>query len=154
MATVYSVQKTKWDQDSPKTKIATSEYAGRVRMAYANYELASAGVGTVVEMFNLPNKARILSGELTNDALASSTTISVGHAAYADNSGTAVALDVDEWLAAVSTASIATTSVAVTSALGKNGVVDADDTGIPVTCVVAGATATGTIELVMYYVVD
>jgi len=154
MATVYSVQKTKWDQNSPTTNIKPNENHGRVRMAYALYELSGSVVGTVVEMFNLPNGARILSGELTNDALASSTTISVGHTAYTDSSGTAVVLDVDEFLAATDTSGIATTDVAATSALGKNTVVNADQTGIPITCVVAGATATGTIELVMYYVVD
>ena len=154
MATVYSVQKTKWDQDSPTTKIKTNEQAGRVRMAYALYELASTASGDVVEMFNLPNGARVLSGELTNDALATSTTISVGHAGYNSSADAAVTLDVDEFLAATSTASIATTDVAATSALGKNSVVDADQTGIPITCVVGGATATGTIELTMMYVVD
>ena len=79
MATVYSVQKTKWDQDSPKTKIIPSEHAGRVRVSYALYEAASLAADSVIEMFNLPNDARVLSGELVHDALGGSTTLSVGH---------------------------------------------------------------------------
>ena len=45
-------------------------------------------------------------------------------------------------------------AVAATSALGKNTVVDANKDGMPVTVVLAGAAATGTIELTMLYVVD
>ena len=153
MATTYSVQKTKWDQDTPTTRIKPNEQAGRVRVAYALAEAASLAVGPI-EMFNLPNGARILSGELMHDALGSSTTASVGHAAYKNADGTVVALDVDEYKAAAASTGIATVGVAATSALGRNSVVDADSDGIPVTVVIAGAAATGTIELTMLYVVD
>ena len=105
-------------------------------------------------MFNLPNGARILSGELVHDALGGSTTASVGHAAYKNADGTVVALDVDEYKAAAASTGIATVDIAATSALGRNSVVDADADGIPITVVIAGAAATGTIELTMHYVVD
>ena len=154
MATVYSVQKTKWDQTTPKAMIKTSESQGRVRVSYALYEASSLSADDVIEMFNLPNDARVLSGELVHDALGSSTTLSVGHAAYTDSSGTAVALDVDEWKAAAASTSITTVDVAATSALGKNSVVDANGDGIPITVVLAGAAGTGTIELTMYWVLD
>ncbi len=153
MGTSYSVQKTKWDQDTPKTMVKTNEYAGRVRIAYALFEAASTAVGDI-QMFNLPNGARILSGEVVHDALGGSTTVSVGHAAYKNAAGTVVALDVDEYKAAAASTSIATVGCALTSALGKNSVVDADEDGIPITVVTAGAAATGTIELTMLYVVD
>jgi|TARA_R110002020_G_scaffold19996_4_gene68559 aspartate 1-decarboxylase len=154
MATVYSVQKTKWSQNNPSEKINTNEKAGRIRIAYALYEASSLASGDVIEMFNLPNGARILEGTLTHDALGSSTTLSVGHAAYVNAAGTAVALDVDEYFAAAASTSITTVAVAVTSALGRNSVVDANQDGIPVTVVMGGAAGTGTIELTMYYVVD
>lgn len=153
MATTYSAQKTKWDQSTPAVKIKTNEEAGRVRIAYASYEAAAVAVGTI-EMFNLPNGARILSGEVVHDALGGSTTVSVGHAAYNNAAGTAVALDVDAYKAAAASTAIATVAIAATSALGRNSVVDADGTGIPITVVTAGAAATGTIELTMLYVVD
>ena len=153
MATTYSAQKTKWDQNSPTTMIKANEQAGRVRIAYASAEASSLAVGTI-EMFNLPNGARILSGEVVHDALGSSTTVSVGHAAYVNSAGTVVALDVDEYKAAAASTSVATVAIAATSALGRNSVVDANDVGIPITVVTAGAAATGTIELTMMYVVD
>lgn len=153
MATTYSVQKTKWDQNTPTEKIKTNESAGRVRVAYALYEASSMAVGTI-EMFNLPNGARILSGELVHDALGGSTTASVGHAAYTNAAGTAVDADVDEYKAVAASTSITTVDIAATSALGRNSVVDADQDGIPITVVIAGAASTGTIELTMSYVVD
>jgi len=154
MATVYSIQKTKWDQSTPSLKIKPNEHGGRVRLAYGEYEAAAIASGTVIEMFNLPNGARILSGELTYDALDTSSTLSVGHAAYKDNAGTAVDLDVDEWKASAASTTAQSVAVAATIALGKNGVVNADDVGIPVTVVTGGATLTGTIMLAMRYVVD
>ncbi len=152
MATVYSVQKTKWDQNSPKEFIKPNEHAGRVRVSYALYE-ASAEQSDI-EMFNLPNGARILSGELVHDALGASTTLSVGYAAHTKADGTAQALDVDEFKAAAASTSIGTVDIAATSALGKNSVVDADDTGMPITVSLAGANGTGTVELTMYWVLD
>ena len=153
MATTYSAQKTKWDQNSPTTISKANEQAGRVRIAYASAEASSLAVGTI-EMFNLPNGARILSGEVVHDALGGSTTVSVGHAAYVNSAGTVVALDVDEYKAAAASTSVATVAIAATSALGRNSVVDANEDGIPITVVTAGAAATGTIELTMMYVVD
>jgi len=154
MATVYSVQKTKWDQDTPKTKIKTNESAGRRRLAYGEYEAVAVGTGTVIEMFNLPNGARVLSGELTYDALDTSSTLSVGHAGYNNAAGTAVVLDVDEFKAAAASTTAQSVAIAATIALSKNTVIDADDTGYPVTVVTGGATLTGTIQLAMEYVVD
>ena len=154
MATVYSVQKTKWSQNNPTERVNTNEQAGRIRIAYALYEASSLSADDVIEMFNLPNGARVLEGTLTHDALGSSSTLSVGHAAYANADGTAVALDADEFFAAAASTSITTVAVAATSALGRNTVIDADGDGYPVTVTLAGAAGTGTIELQMYYVVD
>jgi len=152
MATVYSVQKTKWDQTEPSKDIKPNEHGGRVRVSYALYE-ASAEQSDI-EMFNLPNGARILDMELVHDALGSSTTLSVGHAAYNDADGTAVASDVDEFKAAAASTSITTVGSALTSALGKNSVVDADETGMPITVSLSGANGTGTIELTCTWVLD
>lgn len=154
MATFYSVQKTKWDQDEPNKAIKPIEMAGVVRTAYALYESSAEAAASVIEMFNLPNGARILRGEVKWDALGTSTTISVGHAAYNQADGTVVALDVDEYLAATASTSLAITACAVTTALGRDSVVDADGTGIPITIVTGGAAVSGTIELRMEWVLD
>jgi hypothetical protein len=136
----------------PSEKVDTNELSGRVRIAFAEYE-ASAEQSTVT-MFTIPNGARILSGSVSYDALGASTTIAVGHGAYTDSSGTAVALDVDEYKAAAASTSAATVVAADTMALGRNSVVDADEDGIPVTVTLAGADGTGTIQLQMLYVKD
>ena len=136
----------------PSEKVDTNELAGRVRVAFAEYE-ASAEQSTVT-MFYIPNGARILSGSVSYDALGASTTISVGHGGYNDSSGTAVTLDVDEYKAAAASTSAATVVAADTMALGRNSVVDADKDGLPVTVTLAGANGTGTIQLQMFYVLD
>ena len=154
MATVYSVQKTKWNQNVPSEKIETTELAGRVRVAFAEYEAASLAINDVVEMFNLPNGARIVSGRLAHDALNSSTQLSVGYAAHTSSAGSTVALDADAYKAAASSASASAANVANTIALGENSVVDANKDGLPVSVTLTGAVASGTIQLTMFYVVD
>ena len=154
MATVYSVQKTKWNQNVPSEKIETTELAGRVRVAFAEYEAASLAINDVVEMFNLPNGARIVSGRLAHDALNSSTQLSVGYAAHTNSAGSTVALDADAYKAAGSSASATAANVANTIALGENSVVDANKDGLPVSVTLGGASADGTIQLTMMYVVD
>tara|TARA_R100000329_G_scaffold96114_1_gene79803 strand:- start:335 stop:784 length:450 start_codon:yes stop_codon:yes gene_type:complete len=137
---------------TPSEKVKTNELAGRVRVAFAEYE-ASAEQSTI-HMFSLPNGARILSGRLAHDALGSSTTLSVGHNEYLDSSESTVAADVDEFKAAASSASASSAAVATTIALGENSVVNADKDGIPVSVTLAGANGTGTIQLHMTYVID
>ena len=137
---------------TPSEKVKTNELAGRVRVAFAEYEASTEQ--STIHMFSLPNGARILSGKLSHDALGTSTTLSVGHAAYVDSSGSTVALDVDEYKAAASSASAGSANVANTIALGENSVVNADKDGLPVTVTIAGADATNTIQLQMLYVID
>jgi hypothetical protein len=136
----------------PSVKVDTNELAGRVRVAFAEYEAATEQ--STVTMFTIPNGARILSSTLSYDALNSSTTMSVGHGAYVNSAGTTVALDVDEYKAAAASTSAETVVAADTMALGRNSVVDANEDGIPVTVTLAGANGAGTIQLQMLYVKD
>jgi hypothetical protein len=136
----------------PSEKVDTNELAGRVRVAFAEYEAATEQ--STITMFTIPNGARILSGSVSYDALNSSTTISVGHGAYTNSAGTAVALDVDEYKAAAASTSAETVVAADTIALGRNSVVDADKDGLPVTVTLAGADGAGTIQLQLLYVKD
>ena len=154
MATVYSTQKTKWNQNVPSEKIDTTELAGRVRVAHAEYEASSLASGDVIEMFNLPNGARIVSGRLAHDALGSSTTLSVGYAAHNDADGTSVSAAAAAYKAAASSASAGAANAANTIALGENSLVNADKDGLPVSVTMGGAAGTGTIQLTMMYVVD
>ena len=139
-------------QSTPSVKLDTNELAGRVRVAFAEYE-ASAEQSTIT-MFTIPNGARLLSGAISHDALNSSTTLSVGYAAHTKADGTTQALDVDEYKAAAASTSATSSDALVTMALGKNSVVDANEDGLPVTVTLAGADGAGTIQLQMFYVLD
>ena len=136
----------------PSVKVKTNELAGRVRVAFAEYE-ASAEQSTIT-MFVIPNGARLLSGVVSHDALNSSTTLSVGYGAHTKADGTTQALDVDEYKAAAASTSATSSDVLVTMALGKNTVTDANEDGVPVTVTLAGADGAGTIQLQMFYVID
>ena len=137
---------------TPSEKVKTNELAGRVRIAFAEYE-ASAEQSTI-HMFSIPNGARLLSGTVAYDALGSSTTISVGYAAHNKADDTAVTADVDQYKAAAASTSAESVAVLDTIALDKNAVTDANKDGVPVTVTLAGANGTGTIQLQMLYVID
>lgn len=154
MATLYSNQKTKWSQTIPAEKIKTNEQHGRVRIAFADITLASASIGDVIELVNLPNGARIIDGYLTNAALGASTTLSVGYAAYKNAAGTTVSASAAAYLAATSTSSAARTDAFATIALGAGSVVDADKDGLPITATLAGGSASGVVQITVRYVVD
>ncbi|MDC6481092.1 hypothetical protein PQZ46_00915 [bacterium] len=145
-----STQYAKTVAASP-SKISTTELHGRVRVAYADFTADAAQ--ETINMFKLPDGARIIGGRLNHAALGSSTTVSVGHAAYTQADGTVVALDVDEYKAAASSASATGSAIAATTALGENSLVDAPD-GLIVTATTAGANATGLITVQMTYVLD
>lgn len=148
----YSVQKTKWSQNNPTERVKTNEQAGRLRIAFATYE-ASAEQSTI-EMFNLPNGARIVSGTLGHDALGSNTTLSVGYAAHTSSAGASVSADVDAYKAAAASTADAVTAFPTTMAKLAMSEVDANQDGLPVTVTLAGANGSNTISLEMFYVVD
>ena len=158
MATVYSNVRTDLTQDDPSEFVQANQLGGVLRVAHAQYEAAALAAGDVIEMFALPNGARIVSGKLCHDALGASTTLAVGHAAYTNSAGTAVAADADEFKAAAASTTAQCVDIAATLALGSGTEVDLDgdtaDNEYVVTVTLAGAAATGTIEVTMFYVVD
>jgi hypothetical protein len=145
-----STQYAKTVAASP-SKISTTELHGRVRVAYADFTADAAQ--ETINMFKLPNGARIIGGRVNHAALGSGTTLSIGHAAYDNAAGTTVAADVDEYKAAAASTSVSAFNIAATTALGENSVVDAPD-GLVVTATTAGGDATGLIEVQMTYVLD
>ena len=145
-----STQYAKTVAASP-SKISTTELHGRVRVAYADFTADAAQ--ETINMFKLPDGARIIGGRLNHAALGTSTTVSVGHAAYTQADGTAVAADVDEYKAAAASTSVSAANIAATTALGENSLVDAPD-GLIITATTAGGDATGLITVQMTYVLD
>lgn len=153
MATVYSAQRTN-TRANPTVKNKANELGGRIRVAHGTYEASSLASGDVIEMFVLPNGARLITGWLANDALGASTTVSVGYAAHTNSAGTAVSAAAAGYLAATSTSSAAKTAILATLALGSGSVVNANENGMTVTATMGGAAGTGTIEVTILYVVD
>ncbi len=153
MATVYSTQRTN-NRATPVVMNKANELGGRVRVAHGVYEASSLASGDVIEMFILPDGARLLEGSLAHDALGSSTTLSVGHAAYKNADGTAVAAAAAAYKAAAASTAAQKVDIIATLALGSGTELDADEDGVIVTATMGGAAGTGTIEVTIKYVVD
>jgi hypothetical protein len=153
MATVYSAQRTN-SRAIPVVMNKANELAGRVRVAHGTYEASALASGDVIEMFILPDGARILQGSLAHDALGASTTLSVGYAAHTNAAGTAVSAAAAAYKAAAASTSAQKVDILATLALGSGTELDANEDGVPVTVTMGGAAGTGTIELTILYVVD
>lgn len=153
MATVYSTQRTN-SRATPVVMNKANELGGRVRVAHGVYEASALASGDVIEMFRLPDGARLLQGSLAHDALGASTTLSVGYGAHTDADGSAVAAAAAAYKAAAASTSAQKVDILATLALGSGSETNADDEGFPVTVTMGGAAGTGTIELTVLYAVD
>lgn len=153
MATVYSAQRTN-ARAIPSVNNKANELGGRIRVAHGTYEASALASGDVIEMFVLPDGARLLEGSLAHDALGASTTLSVGYGAHTNAAGTAVSASAAAYKAAAASTSAQKVDVLATLALGSGTEVDANEDGLPVTVTMGGAAGTGTIELTIKYVVD
>jgi len=152
MATVYSAQRTN-SRATPAVMNQANELSGRIRVAYGTYEAASLAAASEIEMFILPDGARLVQGNLAYDALGSGTTLSVGYAAHTNAAGTAVVAAAAAYKAAAASTSAQKVDVLATIALGSGTETDTNEDGVAITVTNAG-TATGSIELTIMYVVD
>ena len=153
MATVYSTQRTN-NRASPVVMNKANELGGRVRIAHGVYEASSLASGDVIELFILPDGARLLEGSLAHDAMGSSTTLSVGYAAHTNAAGTAVSAAAAAYKAAAASTSAQKVDILATLALGSGTETDTNEDGVAVTATMGGAAGTGTIEVTIKYVVD
>jgi hypothetical protein len=152
MATVYSVQQTNATAD-PVVKNPSNVLGGRIRVAHGVYEAASLADGSTIQMFVLPDGARLLEGSLAHDALGGGTTLSVGYAAHTTAAGAAVSASAAAYKAAAASTGAQKVDILATLALGSGTVTDTNEDGVIITVTNAG-TATGTIEVTIKYVVD
>ena len=153
MATVYSTQRTN-TRATPAVMNKANELGGRVRVAHGTFEASSLASGDVIEMFILPDGARLLEGSLAHDAMGSSTTLSVGYAAHTNAAGTAVAAAAAAYKAAAASTSAQKVDILATLALGSGTETDTNEDGVAVTATMGGAAGTGSIEVTIKYVVD
>lgn len=153
MATVYSTQRTN-SRATPAVMNKANEMSGRIRVAHGTYEASSLASGDVIEMFIMPDGARLLEGSLAHDAMGSGTTLSVGYAAHTNAAGTAVSAAAAAYKAAAASTSAQKVDILATLALGSGTELDANEDGVPVTVTMGGAAGTGTVELTIKYVLD
>ncbi len=152
MATVYSVQQTNATAD-PVVKNPSNVLGGRIRVAHGVYEASSLADGSTIQMFVLPDGARLLEGSLAHDALGGGTTLSVGYAAHTTAAGAAVSASAAAYKAAAASTGAQKVDILAKLALGSGTVTDTNEDGVIITATNAG-TATGTIEVTIKYVVD
>ena len=153
MATVYSTQRTN-NRATPVVMNKANELGGRIRVAHGVYEASSLASGDVIELFILPDGARLLEGSLAHDAMGSSTTLSVGYAAHTNAAGTAVSAAAAAYKAAAASTSAQKVDILATLALGSGTETDTNEDGVAVTATMGGAAGTGTVEVTIKYVVD
>jgi len=143
MANYYGVNKTKTLTPTGENIVSAGDLGGRVRVMYDSYEAAGEAAGSIIYMGQkLPVGARVLEVILAHDAVGSAT-IKVGDID-----------DDDRYIAASSVSSagiLGMDEAALVDGLGYE--VDGDnDQDIILTT--ASAAITGTLKLIVYYVVD
>lgn len=153
MATVFSTQRTN-SRATPAVMNKANEMSGRVRIAHGTYEASSLASGDVIEMFTLPDGARLIEGSLAHDALGGSTTLSVGFAAHTNAAGTAVSAAPAAYKAAAASTGAQKVDILATLALLSGTETDTNADGVIVTATMGGAAGTGSIEVTIKYAVD
>lgn len=153
MATVYSAQRTN-SRANPVVMNKANELGGRIRVAHGTYEASALASGDVIEMFLLPDGARLIEGSLAHDAMGASTTLSVGYAAHTDRDGTAVSASAAAYKAAAASTTAQKVDIMATLALGSGTETNANEDGFPVTVTMGGGAGTGTIEVTIKYALD
>jgi len=147
MATVYGVNKTKarTPESAQSNIVDYGAMKGKIRVMYDTYEASASAIGTIIEMgAKLPKGCTVVDTELFCDALGSSVTLIVGD--YEDDNRYITAT-------AMNTANKRTRMNAIA---GFGYTVDETTEGDTSTdrqiiVTVAGAAATNTIKLAVYY---
>ena len=125
----------------PIVKIDSGEWSGKMRVQYDTYEASSLASGSDISVARLPKGAKVYDIVVHFDALGGSTTISVG------DSGAAA-----RYIAATSTSSAGQMSMSQEGAIDGVGYENTAETDVLLTT--GGGSITGTIKVVVMYVVE
>lgn len=135
MATVYGVNKTKFDGGDV---LDPGTWNARVKVSFDEYEASSLAAGSTIVMMPVPKGAKILGGKLYFDALGASTTLAVGDGTTAD-----------KYLSATDTSTAGSAEFDKIDNLFK--ALSATEN---ITLTLAGGAATGTIKLMVMYALE
>ena len=139
MASVKGTNFTNITAD-PVVKIDSGEWSGKMRVQYDTYEASSLASGSDISVARLPKGAKVYDIVVHFDALGSAT-ISVG------DSGAAA-----RYIAATSVSSAGQMSMSQEGAIAGVGYENTAETDVLLTT--GGASITGTIKVVVMYVVE
>ena len=140
MASVKGVNFTNITAD-PIVNADSGEWSGKLRVQYDTYEASSLASGSDISVARLPKGAKVYDIVVHFDALGGSTTISVG------DSGAAA-----RYIAATSTSSAGQMSMSQEGAIDGVGYENTAETDVLLTT--GGGSITGTIKVVVMYVVE
>ena len=139
MASVKGTNFTNITAD-PVVKIDSGEWSGKMRVQYDTYEASSLASGSDISVARLPKGAKVYDIIVHFDALGSAT-ISVG------DSGAAA-----RYIAATSVSSAGQMSMSQEGAIAGVGYENTAETDVLLTT--GGGSITGTIKVVVMYVVE
>jgi hypothetical protein len=142
MSSVKGANRTIADDTSVDHTLDPGLFGGNVKVMADTYEAAALASGSDIEMGgDLPVGARVLGGILYYDALGGSVTLDVGDAE-----------DPNRYLDAVDASSAGSTVFNLPDgAVYEVDETDEDNTDRQVVITTGGASATGTIKLVLFY---
>ena len=158
MATVYGVNFTLFDQNTPKEMADVAEHGGRMRVQYDTYAASALAAGSTISMARLPKGSRVWQVILVTDDLSDTATLQVGDSSDPNRFITESICGDDNKLTAMYPKATATDS-AVTLLGGVSGT-GIDGFGYEYTSatdiIITTATAaiTGDINLAVFYTVD
>ena len=159
MATVYGVNFTKFDQNTPKEMVNVAEHGGRMRVQYDTYEAAALAATSTISVAKLPKGSRVWQVVLVADAGGAATsTLSVGDSASAARFVSALKMNAANKVSAMYP-KVVDTHDAVTLAGGMSGA-GIDSLGHEYTSVTDIIVTVGTasfrvsIKVAVFYTVD
>ena len=140
MASVKGVNFTNITAD-PVVNADSGEWSGKLRVQFDTFEASSLASGSDISVARLPKGAKVYDIVVHFDAVGGSTTISVG------DSGAAA-----RYIAATSTSSAGQMSMSQEGAIDGVGYENTAETDVLLTT--GGGSITGTIKVVVMYVVE
>ena len=159
MATLYGVNFTLYDQNTPKEMADVAEHGGRMRVQYDTYEASAVAAASTISVGRMPKGARVWQVVLVADASGSTTsTLAVGDSSTAARFVSALKMNVANKVSAMYP-KVTDTHGALTLDGGMSGAgIDSfgheytAQTDIIIT--VGTAAYSGTIKVAVFYTVD
>ena len=160
MATLNGSNYAKAFVNEPSEKIEQGDVAGRIRLAYDEYDLDTLAVivanGDIIEGPRLPKGARVIHAELESPNMGATGIFDLGWGDVVDDNGTVVVAADQNGFVSQADAGGQAVLKSMRDTLGAAGSLLKFTEAVPVrvTCTEDTVAITGKIKMVLYYVVD